>query len=410
MTGALRVLYLAPPARNPEQLSRYTFLDEEIRALAETGLEAFVLGPTGGGDHDVGRIHVRGVPAEDPARRLRVTQFALQHLRHIPVRNLMAVRHCYSAARIECFASELITRERIDLVHSYFAWPRGYGGLLARAATGRPLVAHLRGNDINTHRSIGYGARLNPPFDRAVRRLLQDADTTVFVSDFLKRRGCALGAPVTSARVIMQGVRPDVFRPARDKGALRRELGVDSGPVLLVVAGLIPIKGVHLILESLALLRDVCHFSLVICGDGPQRIALEETAVRVGIATRTTFVGRIPRAAIPQYFEMADIFLHGSLVESAGYALLEAMAAGLPIVCTDSGGPAEYVKDGVAGFVVPVENPKAMAEKISLLLRDESLRQALGRCGRHNVETLFSYDRMIQETVATYLEMVPAKG
>jgi glycosyltransferase involved in cell wall biosynthesis len=407
MTKGARVLYLGPRSTHPHQLARYSFLDEEIRALADAGIEAFVLGQTGGRDQDLGRVHVRGVPPDTPLRRWRVGRFAAGQLRRIPVRNLPAVRRCYRAARIECVAAEIVGREKIDLIHSYFGYPSGFGGFLSQPATGTPLVAHLRGNDVNTDRTLAYGSRLDPNFDRAIRRLLQRADRTIFVSEFLRRRAAALGANLDTSRVIRQGVRGDLFRPSANKAERRRVLGLGSAPLILAVAGLTPIKGVLEILRAVALLRGQHDFSLVVCGDGPQRGVLEQASIDLGIAAQTRFVGRVPRAEIPWYFEAADLFAHGSLIESAGYVLLEAMAAGLPVVCTDAGGPAEYVADGVAGFVVPVAHPSAMAEKILLLLRDAALRDRLGRSGRARVETHFRFERMIQETLDTYRELTP---
>ena len=95
--------------------------------------------------------------------------------------------------------------------------------------------------------------------------------------------------------------------------------------------------------------------------------------------------GRISRG----YFAAADVFVHASRIEAAGYVLLEAMAAGLPVVCTDAGGPAEYVANDVAGFVVPVADPAAMAERVLLLLRNTELRERLGRQARERRRDAF---------------------
>ena len=375
-------LVLGPSKQASGSTFAYSFIDEEIRALADAGIEAFVLGQTDGCDEDRGRIHMRGIPRDTRSRRWEVGRFVLRHSSRIPVRNLSDIRQIYRAGRIECAAAEVIRREKVDLIHSYFGYPRGFGGLLARSATGKRLVAHLRGNDINTDRANQYGSRLNPSFDRAIRRLLRNADTTVFVSDFLRQQAARLGARPETGRVILQGVRVDLFRAGTNKAELRRQLGTGPGPLVLAVAGLIPIKGVDQILESLGRLRDMHDFSLVVCGDGSQRHLLESTAIKLGIRDRTQFVGRLARTDIPKYFAAADLFVHASRIESAGYVLLEAMAAGLPVVCTDAGGPAEYVKNGVAGFLVPVADPVAMAEKILLLLQNVELREKFGRQAR----------------------------
>ena len=85
----------------------------------------------------------------------------------------------------------------------------------------------------------------------------------------------------------------------------------------------------------------------------------------------------------------AELFVHGALIEASGNVLLEAMAAGLPIVCTDAGGPSEYVADGVAGLIVPPADPKAMANRMRLLLEGGPLREQLGRQGRQRAKAHF---------------------
>jgi glycosyltransferase involved in cell wall biosynthesis len=88
--------------------------------------------------------------------------------------------------------------------------------------------------------------------------------------------------------------------------------------------------------------------------------------------------------------------------------LLEAMAAGRPVISTDSGGPAEYVDDGVTGFIVPVGNAEAMAAKIRVLLDDPGLRRELGRNARLRALADFSYPRMINEILNVYRDVAAA--
>lgn len=403
----MKVLYLAPPGRSPQQLSRYSFLDEEIRALAKSGIEAFVLSVTADRDEDAGRVHVRAVPADAWRDRPGTAAFLLRHLRTIPPASVTGFYQSYRAIRVERFASEVVRREGIDLVHSYFGWPGGFGGLLARKETGTPLVAGLRGSDINTIPDAGYGGRLNRSYDQAIRRMLRTADATVYVSDFLRRQAEALGARREAGRVLMKGVRLEAFAASADRTALRRELGWGPEPVILAVAGLVKIKGLDHVLQALALVRASGQpFRFVVCGEGPERAALEALAARLGIPDAVTLRGRVARQQMPTCFAAADLFVHGALIEASGNALLEAMASGLPIVCTDAGGPREYVADGECGFVTPVADPETMAARMLSLLRDPELRARFGRAGRRRAETLFAYERMIAQTIETYREVV----
>ncbi len=401
--AAVRVLYLAPPPTEPGRLSRYSFLDEEIRAIAARGVHVYVLTRLAGTASDDGCVHVRVIPPDSPRERFRALAFLARQIHRLPLPNLLDPRECYRVMVVERFAAELIQKERIDLVHSYFGWPRGYGGQLAAAATRRPLVAGLRGADVNVVPALEYGSRLNASFDRALRRLLQRAARTIFVSEFLRRQGHALGASPQRSQVILKGVRLDQFAAAPDRAEARRAVGAGPDPMILAVAGLVPIKGLAHVLDALAIVKaSGRRFSFVVCGEGPERDALERQARNLGLGEQLTLRGRVARDQIARYFAAADLFVHGSIIEASGNVLLEAMASALPVVCTNAGGPAEYVTDGVDGFVVPVADPRAMAERIAQLLDDGELRKTFGTNGRARALNDLAYDRMIDETLAVY--------
>jgi glycosyltransferase involved in cell wall biosynthesis len=405
MSGNPRVLYLAPSSNKKGQVSRYSFLDEEIRALADAGIDAYVLSLAESGDSDHGRLHLRAIPMDSVEERGRTLRFIAQHRQYVPwpgTRPIDFVR-LYRALRIERLAAEVVQREEIALIHSYFAWPRGFGGLLARAATGVPLVAGLRGADINTLPAVRYGARLDRTFDRNLRRLLGVADRTIAVSQFLQEQAIALGANPAAARVILKGVRLDVFNAPANRADARAAVGAGPHPLILAVGGMIRIKGVDHVLEALARVRaEGLEFSFVVCGYGPEQTRLEAQVERLGLRDRVRFPGKVSRSDIANYFAAADLFVHGALIEASGNAILEALASGVPVVCTDAGGPAEYVLDGVGGFVVPVADPAAMAERIARLLRDHDLRRELGRRARERAQAMFAYERMIADTLAVY--------
>jgi glycosyltransferase involved in cell wall biosynthesis len=309
----------------------------------------------------------------------------------------------YLSLRVECSAAEIVGREHVDLIHSCFAWPRGYGGQLAKVASGVPLIAGLRGSDINILPQHEYGSRLDPSFDRAVRRLLRVADRTISNSQFVRRQAVALGAPPDRADTILKGVRLDKFTGIPSTPGLRESLGLGPAPVVLAVSGLVAIKGLLDVLQAMALVQARgADFQLVVCGDGPERPALEARAKTLELSSRIRFVGRVSREAIPDYFASADMLVHGALIEAAGNVLLEAMSAGLPVVCTDAGGPSEYVLDGITGFVVPVAEPATMAERALRLLASPAMRLEFGARGRERVRTTLSYDRMIDQTMDVY--------
>jgi glycosyltransferase involved in cell wall biosynthesis len=409
-SSALKVLYLLPQPKDAGRIGAYTFLDEEVRGLADAGIDAYVLSTATPADVTVGRVHLRSSSArESLSAQVGAAAFLARSADGIPSLNMLQPVSSYRQARLEHLAAAIVKEEGIDLIHSHFAWPQGFGGSLAQAATQRPLVASLRGTDILLDETIGYGRRVDPAFDRALRRLLKSADRTVYYSNYMRDRGVALGARPEAARVIRKGVDLGQFTVVPDRVAVRRELGLGDVPMVLTVAGLIERKGIHHILAALAQIRAV-PFTFVVCGDGPERPRLEALARELGIADRVRFVGRIDRDTIAKYFGACDVFVLASILEAAGNVLFEAMAAGRPVVCTDSGGPGEYVVEEETGFVVPVGDTAALADRIWLLLKNPELQDLLGAEGRRRALSEFNYDRMVADLVDVYDEVLSGRS
>ncbi|MBA3890309.1 MAG: glycosyltransferase [Gemmatimonadaceae bacterium] len=403
------MLYLVPQPKRADRIGAYSFLDEEIQALAAAGVEAFVLSRKVPEDTWCGRVRLKA--ARKPSDvRLGVASFLVRRAKDVPIRYFLELPALHHVGRLEYEAAAIVKAEGIDLIHSHFAWPAGFGGILARAETGRPLVATLRGTDVLLDEAIDYGRRTSKAYDRALRRLLATADRTVYFSNYMRDRALELGARPAAARVVRKGVDLAHFAVADDRVGLRRTLGLGERPMILTVAGLIPRKGVHHILEALAIVARDRDFSFVVCGEGPERARLETLSAELGLADRTVFAGRVTRADIPKYFAASDVFVLASLVEAAGNVLFEAMASGRPIVCTDSGGPPEYVKNAETGFVVPVGQPEAMAARIGQLLNDPALQDRLGAEGRRQTMGEFDYDRMVRDIRGVYRETLAASA
>jgi glycosyltransferase involved in cell wall biosynthesis len=403
----MRVLYLLPQPKQAGRIGAYPFLDEEIQALATSGVEAFVLSTAAPEDSRCGAVQLVSVMSRTTASsRLKAAWPLVSPVEGLPLRSARHPLLSYRSAWMEHVAARVVEEKAIQLIHSHFAWPRGLGGAMARVVTGRPLVASLRGTDIVSDKTLRYGRRRNPYFGRAVGRLLATADRTVYFSRYMRDQGVSLGARPEATRVIRKGVDLRHFAPSQDRAALRAELGLPSRPMVLTVGGLIPLKGIHHVLEAAALLREGLDVTFVVCGDGPERSRLEAMGAGLGLGDRLVFTGRVDRATISKYFAACDVFVLASLREAAGNVVFEAMASGRPVVCTDSGGPGEYVADGETGFVVPIGDPAAVAASIRRLLLDEELRETMGREARRRTIRDFDYDRMVSDLIDVYREVV----
>jgi glycosyltransferase involved in cell wall biosynthesis len=399
----MKVLYLTPQARIPGRLTRATFMDEEIRGLAAAGIQPFVLSTEVPADAQSGAVRITSIPARRSFRnRAKASALLVERFAGLPIPNWADPRHWYRCGWIEHVAAKVVQEEQIDLIHSHFAWPNGQGGMIVRALTGRPLIATLHGNDVLTSPAIAYGARHKPVFDRGVRILLENAERTVYFSQFMRKKAIELGAVPQTARVIRRGIDVNSFVVSPEQARVRQELGLAARPMVLTVAGLIPRKGIHHILEALHRLRSHQDFTFVVVGDGPERANLEALSAQLGLTTHVVFTGRVDRQTVPKYFAACNVFVLASLVEAQGIVLLEAMSAGRPVVCTESGGPPEFVQDGHTGFVVPVGDTEALAGRIKLLLQNPTMSEQFGAAGRRRAVAEFSSDRMISDLAEIY--------
>lgn len=408
----MKVLFLVSAHGWPERITPFSFIDEEIRALVAEGVEAFIISPHVARNDERDGIHMIAVPPGTLRDRIRTLPFFVASAPHLPPGAWGDLRHTFHAVRLERHAASVIRRFGIDLMHTHFG---GYGlaGMLARASTGIPLVATFRGMDLLLDPSIEYGARQEPFYDRTVQALLRKADVTTYVSDFMQETGVGLGARPETARTIRKGVDLDRFSAVSERAALRAELRAEldfEGPMILTVAGLIPRKGIDVLIEAVARMGAEPRPTLVICGDGRSRDALAALAEERGVGERVRFRGWVARHEIPRYFAACDVFVLPSRLEAAGNVLLEAMASGRPVVTTDSGGPPEYVQDGRTGFVVPPGDANALADRLDRLLADASLRESMGREGRQVVERAHDYGGMIDGFLEVYHRAVERAG
>ena len=302
----------------------------------------------------------------------------------------------------------MIRREQIDLIHSHFGWPAGLGGALAARVTGIPVVTSIRGTDVLVRTDLDYGLRRDPAYDVALKHLFRVASRVLVATSFMQSAAMNAGADPHKIRVVDKGVDLVRFFPAANRVEARTRLGV-SGSLVLAVGSLQRRKGFETIIEALAALRR-SDVTLAICGTGDERPALEGLALAHGVGSQVRFEGQVSRHRIGEYFAAADVFVHAAELEAAGNVILEAQASGAAVIVTDSGGPGEYVDDGVTGFVIPVGDRTALAARLEALLSDLSLNARLARAARGRVESRHDYSRMMTALRGVYDSVRIADG
>ena len=211
-------------------------------------------------------------------------------------------------------------------------------------------------------------------------------------------------------RVIRNGViMPPPTEPS-ERAAIRAGWGF--GPDDLVVGGVAnykPRKGIELALRAAAVLRhETPNLRFVFVGEGTHRPVIEALVAELGVGDIVRLHGRELDAR--RLYGAFDIFAHASETEGAPNAVIEAAAAGLPILATRAGGTCDVVEDGDSGLLVPVGDEVAFSAALLQLAGDPELRARLGAAARQRVAANFSMDRMVAEFAALYEELAERKG
>ncbi len=202
-------------------------------------------------------------------------------------------------------------------------------------------------------------------------------------------------------RMIHNGIPLGPFREG-EGSALRRAIPHSNGrPVLLTLARLHGQKGLSYLVAAAPLVPEALF---AVAGEGPERAALESLARALGVADRVVFLGQ--REDVPDLLAGCDAFVLPSLWEGLPVSILEAMAAGKPVIATAVGGNSEAVVHGVTGLRVPPRDPAALAQAIRSILADPALAQRLAASGRARAHEEFSATTMVRRTTAVYEEIL----
>jgi glycosyltransferase involved in cell wall biosynthesis len=252
------------------------------------------------------------------------------------------------------------------------------------------------------------------PFARghaATGRAIRAADVVLVLTAADAECLAPLVAPPAELRRLPPFLDPACYRAAtRMRAGHRAELAARFGldlakPWLLVVAMMradVKRCSYLLLAEALGRLRTRA-WQLLVAGDGPARAEIEAALNRIG-PTRVAFAGAVPEAALPAYYAAADLYVWPAVREAYGLAMLEAAAAGLPVIAGREGGVEEVVRDGVTGVLTPARDPAAMAAAIDRLLTERERRAAMGKAAARFV----AEERSLEQASATLASALAA--
>ena len=249
-----------------------------------------------------------------------------------------------------------------DIVFAPWAYPDGWAAAKLARDHGLPVVIQVHGSDVR--QLDDFAGRQD-----GTRQALRQADGIIAVSGDLARRVVDLGAEAETVRVILDGVDKTVFCPG-DRATAQRRLGLaPTTRHLLFVGNLVEVKGIDVLLQACALLRDVGDdWRLHLVGEGRLHPQLTRLAASLGIAAKVSFHGSIPHHDLPDWFRAADLFVLPSRSEGVPNVLLEASACATPWIASNVGGIPEIAALGASRLVAPEqagELANAIAECLS---------------------------------------------
>ncbi|HXT27657.1 MAG TPA: glycosyltransferase [Vicinamibacterales bacterium] len=287
--------------------------------------------------------------------------------------------------------SRLIKQLGPDIVHAHD--PHG----VAMAALALSMSTQLAKPPLVAARRVDFHLKGNA----LSRWKYRQVDCFICASDAIRAMLVADGVPAVRAVTVHEGI--DLGRvEAAPVADLHAELWLPHhAPLVGNVAALVPHKGQrHLIEAAAVVIQKVPDARFVIAGEGELRPQLERLIKERHLEKHVFLAGFRPD--ILSVHKAFDIFVMSSITEGLGTSLLDAMACGKPIVATTAGGVPEVVADGRTGILVPPRDHETMAAAIVKLLTEETARAEMGAAGLARVRTLFSAERMVQDTLAVY--------
>jgi len=296
-------------------------------------------------------------------------------------------------------------RERsIEMVHSYGFYSNLFAIPAARLAGVPVVVASIR----------DCGETLTAMQKRVQKIFCRTADCILANAEGVRRWLVREGYPARKIQVIRNGIVGAIPVARADRGWLRQELGLAPNARLIAVCSrLNPMKGLEYFLDAaamVAILQPDVRF-LIVGGnghrtDGTYQGELERYAASRGLENRVIFTGF--RTDVARMLPEIDISVLPSLSEGLSNSLLEAMAAGVPVIATKVGGTPELVEDGATGLLVPPRDSAALGQAMTLLLDHPETARRIGEAGRGDVTSRFSIDKMVHDTQSLYVKLLSA--
>lgn len=319
--------------------------------------------------------------------RIAVKLIELQYRKHFELARLMEL-------------TKILIKERPQILHSFMFAGNAYGRIAAKLAGVPVIIASERSQE-------NRKGRFTAMTDRLLAKMTDCVISNSKVNrDYLVEKSIL---PMEKSIVVHNGIDSSKYQYFGNNTNLRNKLGIGIDDYVIgTVASLRDCKNQRMLFEAIKLIIVKNRFvKLLLVGEGPLQIALQQYTEKLNIAKNVIFVGM--RNDIPDLLGLMNVFVLTSKFEGLSNAIMEAMAAGVPCVVTDVGGNKELVIDGKTGFLIPLNDYIMLAEKIIFFMNHPNYTRKMGTKGREFISKEFSVNKMVYNMENVYETLLKKK-
>lgn len=291
----------------------------------------------------------------------------------------------------------------LDLVHVHYAIPHTVSAFLARQLLKDkhlPILTTLHGTDITI---VGH----EPQFFDITKFSIEESDMVTAVSHSLKEDTSRTFGLEKEIEVVYNFIDPQEYHRV-EVPCLKNRLAQPGEKIIIHISNFRPVKRIKDVVDIFARIKEKMPARLLMVGDGPEVPAIHQYIDSLGLGRDVRFLGKQER--VVELLSVSDLCLLPSEKESFGLVALEAIACGVPVIASRTGGLPEVIDDGFNGYLLPVGDVKAMADRGLKLLGDQDTWQYMSENGVNSSKERFHIDKIVQHYEDCYSRIIKAKN
>jgi glycosyltransferase involved in cell wall biosynthesis len=300
-------------------------------------------------------------------------------------------------------ANRLLVNNMYDVINTHFAIPTGPAGQFISSKFNIPNILSIHGGDIYDP-SKTLSPHKTPLLKQTVKAVMEKADRVVAQSTDTKKNALGFYNLKRDVDIIPLGIKSNQFQKTD-----RSSLNLPEDKIILSTIGrLVRRKNLPELLEIFSIIRNEIPSRLIVIGNGPEYPGLMDIAKKLELGNDVHFTGRVDEEKKFQYLSATDVYVSTAMHEGFGIVFLEAMECGLPVVCYDKGGQVDFLKDGVTGLLLKLNDKENFKRRLIELLNNKELIHKIGLENKSYVKN-FYIDSIANKYLSLFEDVIKAK-